>query len=82
MADVQVNSHSFSLFEVAITAVICLSVSVNIAIFNARKRSYSIKYDLLRNKVFRHSKCLTYVVRFLFWFNNILPAVLLLSLFI
>lgn len=78
----QIAAHSFTIFEIAIVVLILASVSANIAIFNALKKSYSIKYELLRSKFFRKSKCLMMTVRVFFWINNLLPSILLVALFV
>jgi hypothetical protein len=69
-------------FELAILIVMIASIAANIFIFQKLNRSFSIKYELIRNPLFRHSKCLSMCVQIMYRINLLLPALLLIALFI
>jgi len=69
-------------FELVMLLLFVVSLLVNIAIFQRLGGSYSIRYELLRSRPLRRWNSLRRLIVALYWFNLMLPSVLLAALFI
>lgn len=76
------SEKQITLFEVVVGSLVVVFSIINIGIYVRMKKSFSIKYDLLRDPNFRGRNWLQTLIKVLYYFELFLPVLLMIVLFL
>lgn len=79
---INISSREVTLLEIIVGSLLIVFSAINIGIFVRLKKSFSIKYELLRDPNFRGRKWLQNLIKALYWIELIIPIILMVILFL